>query len=71
MAPRPSQPRLRIYSILFVVGLFVVTLAFVLAATSASREDRGGYVGMAILWGCAAVAAAALLAAIDRKRGSG
>jgi hypothetical protein len=58
----------RVYSYLFVTGLFAVALAFIVAAVSASDEDRGGYTGMAVLWGSGALAAAALLLAIERRR---
>ena len=59
---------MRFYSYVFVAGLGGVALALVGAAATASDEHRGGYTGMAVLWGSGALAAAALLRAIERRR---
>ena len=67
MRPRPSRPFLRVYSYLFVIGLFAITLALV-AAASASDKNQGGYAGIAVMWGSGAIAAALLLWAIERRR---
>jgi hypothetical protein len=58
----------RVGSYAFVTGLVLVAVGFVVAAVGASAEDRGGYTGMAVLWGSGALAAVALLVAIERRR---
>lgn len=68
MRPRRSRSFLRVYSYLFVIGLFAITLALVGAAASASDGQHGGYAGMAVLWGSGAIAASLLLWAIERRR---
>jgi hypothetical protein len=68
MSSRRSGQRVRFYSYVFVAGLCGIALALVVAAVTASDEHRGGYTGMAVLWGSGALAAAALLMAIERRR---
>jgi hypothetical protein len=70
MSSRRSGPLVRLCSYVFVTALFAIALALVVAALAAPDEDRGGYVGMAVLWGSGALAAAALLIAIERRRSS-
>ena len=63
-----SRTSVRLYSYFFVVGLYAVALAFIVAAVAAPDDDRGGYTGMVVLWGSGALAATALLWGVERRR---
>ena len=62
-----SQTARRVYSYVFVGALVVAAMGMIAAALGASEEDRGSYTGMAILCSVGALAAVALLIAIERR----
>ena len=58
---------LRVYSWLFAAALVVVVGVWVALAVAGPREQRGGFVGMAILWSAMATGAVGIVVAAERR----
>ncbi len=65
--PQDVTLGMRVYSIGVCVVLLVGTVALIVAAVAAEPDDRGFYIGLAVLVGSAALALSALAVAIERK----
>jgi fatty acid desaturase len=63
----PDEPRHRRGAIAFVAGVVAVAVGLAVAAAATSGSTQRGFVGMAVLWGAGAVAAVALVVAIERR----
>ncbi len=65
--PQDVTRGMRVYSIGLCVVLLVGAVALVAAAVGAESDDRGFYIGLAVLVGSAALALTALVVALERK----
>jgi hypothetical protein len=65
--PQDVTTGMRLYGIGFCIAMLAVAIGFAVAATGASEEARGLYIGVAVLAGAGGLALTALVVTLERK----
>ena len=64
---KSNSVALRLYSVAFCIALVVIALVFTILAATSEPDQRGGFIGPAIIFFAMAGGAIALVIALERK----